>query len=306
MKKLAYLLLIVILLFSACSRQQPTGAEPGDLSTESAAPKITPDEQILTPPTAETTPEPSSEPPLPTETPEPTDEPEPESQHYTYERTAKIHETMPEYRFVASGEGVFVLGLEIYDENNVSILSASFEPESYPVYPEMMDTMGLHVTDVNFDGYKDVIILNCFYGAHGNTWYDCWLWDQDESAFTKSDSFAQICNPAIDADRQCIYSAGGSGAGYQTWLIYKYLNGEFVVTNSLDFEAFNDGETGAYLGFKVREEALKNGKMEVVNEETLPESVTFGDTRYNDDTLWQLNHPHWYYVGGHDADIWLE
>jgi len=98
------------------------------------------------------------------------------------------------------------MGLEVYDENNKIILSKDFSKKhydmevGYPVYNEMMDTMGLHVVDVNFDGYKDVIILNNFFGAHGNTWYDCWLWDVKTSSFVASESFAEICNPSLDPD----------------------------------------------------------------------------------------------------------
>jgi hypothetical protein len=107
---------------------------------------------------------------------------------HTYEIKASLHESMPEYRFVATGivKGPenwmfgYVLGLDVYDETGKPILSADFsevsedgEVTGFHVFNEMMDTMGLHVTDVNFDGYKDVIILNSFAGAHANTWYNC-------------------------------------------------------------------------------------------------------------------------------------
>jgi len=232
---------------------------------------------------------------------------------HTYEIKARLHESMPEYRFVATGvvngpdEWMFgyVMGLNVYDENGKSILSADFSEISedgeivgYHVFNEMMDTMGLHVTDVNFDGYKDVIILNTFAGAHANTWYDCWLWDTKTSSFVASESFAEICNPALDAEKKCIYSAGGSGATYWGGMIYKFIDGEFVVTNELD--TYWDG---------LIERALINGKMEVVRE------VSYGDDKqaiereqeyYRNSELWQLDHPHWYWMGGHHADQWLE
>jgi hypothetical protein len=103
---------------------------------------------------------------------ESTDTPDPMPGQHTYEIRARLHESMPEYRFVATGvvQGTdewmygFVMGLNVYDENGESILSADFSEIAdgkvvgYYVYNGMMDTMGLHVTDVNFDGYKDVII----------------------------------------------------------------------------------------------------------------------------------------------------
>jgi hypothetical protein len=223
-------------------------------------------------------------------------------EQFKYDIQAQIHANMPEYRFVASGEDVFVTGLDVYNEKGLSILSVSFEPESCPVYLEMMDTMGLHATDVNFDGYKDVIILNCFHGAHGNSWYDCWLWDAKTSSYIHSKSFVEICNPALDRDKQCIYSTGGSGATNQGWYIYKFIGGEFVVTNKLSFE-FLQEESG---GLQVTEEALKNGKMEVVHKDVIYGDVSFYETSYNDDKLWLLNNPRWYGIGGHQADKWLE
>jgi hypothetical protein len=230
----------------------------------------------------------------------------------TYEISASLHENMPEYRFVATGLTTgtdswligYVMGLEVYDENNMLILSEDFSEydqdmiTGYPVYNEMMDTMGLHVVDVNFDGYKDVIILNTFAGAHGNTWYDCWLWDTKTSSFVTAPSFAEICNPALDREKKCIYSAGGSGAAYWGGSIYQFIDGEFVKTNELD--TYGDGLT---------ETKLVNGKMELVRE------VQFGSDEkllakeqeyYKNHELWQLEHPRWYWVGGHDADQWLE
>ncbi len=230
----------------------------------------------------------------------------------TYEVKARVHMDRPDYRFVATGltRGTdqwltgFVLGLQVYDENQALILSEDFSVKEqdtitgYPVYNEMMDTMGLHVTDVNFDGYKDVIILNNFAGAHGNTWYDCWLWDEQTASFVASPSFAAICNPALDRENQCIFSSGGSGAAYWGGRIYQFVDGAFVLTNELD-TAWGE----------LVEKKLVNGTMEIVRQ------VQYGDDEkkliqeqeyYKNDPLWLLSHPRWYWVGGHEADSWLE
>jgi hypothetical protein len=181
----------------------------------------------------------------------------------------------------------------------------SFDPESNPVEPEMMDTMGLHVTDVNFDGYKDVIILNCFAGAHGNSWYDCWLWDTKASTFVQSKSFVEICNPALDPVKKCIYSTGGSGASVRGYSIYKFINGKFVISNDLEFEWKYDGD-GNSLGLYVKEEMLVGGKMKTVNDTILPGETPIDKTSYYNDDLWQLSNPRWYGIGGHISDEWLQ
>jgi hypothetical protein len=235
----------------------------------------------------------------------------------TYEINARLHEDMPEYRFVATGmtqttddwASGYVMGLEVYDENGLPILSADFSQTvldqvvGNAVYNQMMDTMGLHVADVNFDGYKDVIILNNFSGAHGNTWYDCWLWNPETSSFVKSESFADICNPALDPKKKCIYSTGGSGASNQEWDIYQFIDGEFVVTNSLSYTETNEGR------YHFIEQKLVNGKMKIIRDDVI-QADSFDDALsaagYINDELWQLNNSRWYGLGGHQADQWLE
>jgi hypothetical protein len=87
---------------------------------------------------------------------------------------------------------------------------------------------------VNFDGYKDVIILNTFGGAHSNELETDW-----------------------------------------------------------------DG---------LVERALVNGKMEIVREVSYRDNDELLEREkqyYRDSALWQLDHPHWYWHGGHHADQWL-
>jgi len=231
----------------------------------------------------------------------------------TYGITGSLHEDMPKYRFEATGmtpvreteewSSGYVMGLKIFDDNNLLILEADFlqtyggEELGYFVYNEMMDTMGLHVVDVNFDGYKDVIILNNFGGAHSNTWYDCWLWDSETAAFVESESFAEICNPALDPEKKCIYSTGGSGAAYWGGSIYQYINGKFVITN--DLNTYLDG---------LVETELVNEEMVVVREVRYSDGDKTEAVEmqcYQSSELWQLDHPRWYWSGGHKADQWL-
>lgn len=235
----------------------------------------------------------------------------------TYEISARLREDMPEYRFVATGmtqttddwESGYVMGLEVYDENGILILSADFSQTFYDqvignaVYNQMLDTMGLHVVDVNFDGYRDVIILNTFGGAHSNTWYDCWLWNPETSSLIESESFSDICNPALDPEKKCIYSTGGSGAGNHEWIIYQFINSEFVVTNSLSYyEVINEGYH--FIEQKLANEEMKITRDDVIQANSFDDALSIAG--YINDDLWQLDNPRWYGIGGHQADQWLE
>ena len=264
----------------------------------------------------------------PSEIYEPSDAPNPgPSKSFTYEVHASIHENLPEYRFVATGIAwgdptgpddwgeADVTGLNVYNENGAPILSMDFSRDDIdvdgnnvyvygnPIFRQMVDTMGLHVVDVNFDGYKDIIILNCFAGAHSNTWYDCWLWDSKTSSFAYSESFADICNPSINLEKQCIYSTGGSSAFDQTWDIYKFINGEFIVFNSLEYSSGDD------INYQFTEKQFINSTMETVRNKTIKADgfdAALNASGYVNDDLWQLKNPRWYMCGGHYADKWLD
>jgi len=235
----------------------------------------------------------------------------------TYKIDASIHTGMPEYRFVATGVTVdsdnwmvgYVMGLTVYDENGLLLISKDFsevdndQVTGNAVFTEMMDTMGLHVTDVNFDGYKDVIILNSFSGAHGNTSYDCWLWDPETSQFVESTSFTGICNPSLDPMKQCIYSSSEGGAGIQSWSICKFINGVFVSTNDLECETTDDAN------WSFSEQKLVGDQMEIVRCVTVQAddyNAALAAAGYINDDLWQINNPRWYTAGGHEYDQWLE
>lgn len=298
-KKKTIIILIILLLLMISGCNKPISIDNSEDISAAPSPTITSAPSMI--PTGE-----------PTISSAPGESDKDAGKDVTYEINVRLQEDMPEYRFVATGvtqspdEWVigYVMGLEVYDENNTLILSRDFSQQDgdiitgYPVYNEMMDTMGLHVTDVNFDGYKDVIILNNFAGAHGNTWYDCWLWDVKTSSFVVSDSFAQICNPSLDPDNQSIYSTGGSGAAYWGGSIYKYIDGEFVITNDL----YTDW--GGLV-----EKQLMNGIMEIVREVQYGEDEQILEREqeyYKNSELWQLDNPRWYRSGGHHADSWLE
>ena len=327
MKKSAFIvaLFIILLGLSSCNSRVETIAEyvpNGSEITINDNASLTPSE----------TPKPTDEPEskqTPSETPKPTDMSELDPNTYTYEVRARLHESLPEYRFVATGKTAivdipaddwsmaFVTSLNGYDENGSSILTADFtdvsnEVKGYPIYFQMIDTMGLHVVDVNFDGYKDVIILNCFSGAHSNSWYDCWLWDNMTSSFISSKSFAAICNPAIDWDKQSIYSSGGTGADNHDYSIYQYIDGQFVLSNQLHWnssfaESEEDDDTLTAAGIYVKEEQLVNGNMKIVREGILPtEEADALLEHYNTEDPWKLLSPRWYMMGGHHADVWLE
>ena len=90
------------------------------------------------------------------------------------------------------------------------------------------------VVDINFDGYKDIICLKSIGGAKGNCLYLGWIWNPSTSVFEKT-NIDDICNISIHASDRSLRSVSASSAGHQVYEIYRFIEGEFVLTNRLDF-----------------------------------------------------------------------
>jgi hypothetical protein len=284
----------IVLALSACAAPKDAETPP---SYAAATPTATPALPTLTP----ETPEPA------VETPE---EPRDDPRLLSYTLRARVRDDMPEYTFVVTGEWgdtsdayAFATKIEAFDETSAVILSYDLETM---MYAEMADTSGLHAADVNFDGFRDIIVLESFGGAHGNSWYHCWLWDEVSASFVYNESFGSICNPSIDREKQRVYSTGGSGAAYHAWHIFEFIDGNYAETSTLELMFSDYGAPSDSVRWD--ESALIDGEMTIIRNIVVPlseykvsELMTYTDP----DGLWQLDNPRWYSVGGHDADIWL-
>jgi hypothetical protein len=77
-------------------------------------------------------------------------------------------------------------------------------------YPaDMLETFGnVWQTDVNFDGYTDVMICLGLMPASDQTFvkYDAWVYDPDDGKFYCQNTFREICNPEVDREERRILS----------------------------------------------------------------------------------------------------
>ncbi|MDR0287594.1 MAG: DUF5050 domain-containing protein [Clostridiales bacterium] len=210
----------------------------------------------------------------------------------------QLNEKMPEYRFVVKGNhypnNIAITGINVYNETGSTIFSIDFTNSQQTVgyyipNAAVSDTMGLYVEDVNFDGYKDIILIKSISGAINTTYYYCWLWDTKSSSFIASESFEEIANPTVDGKNHCIVTESSNGAAYSIRYIYNFINGEFVLTNQLNTSILLDGS------YNFVEKKLTNGEMETVRDETLPPNTSNPEDAagYIDDDLWQLNSNRW-------------
>ena len=80
--------------------------------------------------------------------------------------------------------------------------------------------------DVDFDGYKDLLISLGRYGNQGVEFYDCYLWDKEQQCFVSFPDFKKIGNPLVSAEDHLIYSQERSSAAEYIYHKYKIAGKE--------------------------------------------------------------------------------
>ncbi len=82
--------------------------------------------------------------------------------------------------------------------------------------------------DVNFDGFKDILIYLGSYGNQGVVYKDCFLWNNKNQLFENYNSFQEIPNPQIDEHGKCIYGFFRNHSGHCTYEFYAWNENELA------------------------------------------------------------------------------
>lgn len=98
--------------------------------------------------------------------------------------------------------------------------------------------------DVNFDGFKDLLICQGHYGAQGALGYRCYLANTIAAGFDYCEGFEDISNPQIDPVNKCIRSMIRSNAVSYYEEFYAYNGADFVLIKKDTYEW--DDESNQY------------------------------------------------------------
>lgn len=119
----------------------------------------------------------------------------------------KINPGMPEYAFQLYGSLEESKSNKVYTYNRLVIVPQDGgEGIQEIILPDMKvygDQPLLLLKDVNFDGFKDILIKN---NTTVELTYKCWLWDKQQVMYIPAEEFAKITNPAFDRDKKLITS----------------------------------------------------------------------------------------------------
>lgn len=139
-----------------------------------------------------------------------------------------IHNNLPIYNFYLKGNvnnkiDQIEITKGIENETFVQKLEVIMDDSPY----SSSDFFG--VIDMNFDGYKDIRLLNLS-GATGNKVYNFWLFDPSKNIFVKNEDLSSLSNPTPNPQSKTIetYSVGG-----MTGCIYRYETYKFDETGKL-------------------------------------------------------------------------
>jgi hypothetical protein len=123
-------------------------------------------------------------------------------------------------------------------------------------------------TDINFDGYKDLKLIN-WWGVTGNTAYHFWLYNPSTGKFDYHEKLSNLSNPKVNTKTKTIhtFSRGGHAGMIHTSGTYVYSNGKLIQTGSYSQDW--DKQSGRYK--YVRMKRIK-GKLIVTKKGTVKEN----------------------------------
>ncbi|MGP1561440.1 MAG: XAC2610-related protein [Helicobacteraceae bacterium] len=78
------------------------------------------------------------------------------------------------------------------------------------------------IIDVNFDGFKDILIYLGSYGNQGVVYKDCFLWNDKKYLFENYSPFKSIPNPQIDENERRIYGNLRNSFSHYIYKLYSW------------------------------------------------------------------------------------
>jgi len=185
----------------------------------------------------------------------------------SWDFSAKIHNDLPDTQFKLLGsqqdDRYSINTIDIKQGNKTQTIN-TYGGQKLETETLDLQNTGFVIEDVNFDGYKDIRLME-FMPAGPDVPYIYWLYDTDKKSFAYSKAFSELTSPIFDAEKKQItmpWREGAMGMGENTYTVEQ---GQPVLIRQEIRHYLDDG------GYKLTVKALKNGKMEIVEEKTIKE-----------------------------------
>jgi len=156
-------------------------------------------------------------------------------------------------------------------------------------------TSGLILSDVNFDGEKDILVSQGQFGVQGLVTFACFLYNN--GVYELNTSFLYIPNPAIDVQNKKVLGSWRNLAASHSWAMYSYIDGVFDQTDCLTQEPEDTGDSG----FDPEILVWRHEVERLVNDHTEVEVFLTSDyTEYEWNTMFNTENSFW----GLSSDKW--
>ncbi len=145
--------------------------------------------------------------------------------------TFSIHEQLPEYRIMLTlkasppGSGYRIEAINVHNHKAfLQDLSASDETwsikgETLPPSSDFPLGKFIAARDINFDGYRDLLIRNPLSGSSGEM-FECWIFDPDRLRFGFHKGLSALCDLQFDPKNKTV--SGACKTGYNSYASKKY------------------------------------------------------------------------------------
>lgn len=94
----------------------------------------------------------------------------------------------------------------------------------------------ISLTDINFDGEKDIVLASGGFGNQMLSYDFGWIWNRNSGVYEYSPTYKWIANASVDQKHQIVRSFWRNSAGSHSWAIYRYVDGAFVEQSELTEE----------------------------------------------------------------------
>lgn len=130
------------------------------------------------------------------------------------------------------GFGHFEVDLHISDQNNKTIQNVSFYASYYWGRSEKDTPKNYyHITDINFDGYKDILCMDSNFNGKGVKFYMGWVWNNEKQIFEQVD-LGSISFLYIDYETESLIGFHPETGVTESYFIFKYIDGKFICTSN--------------------------------------------------------------------------
>jgi len=170
------------------------------------------------------------------------------------ERRYKIHKDVPDLLFRELGKkddgNASVTELVIVNSetkkaiNKINLLDYTLQGD-----PPAGDTLDIELIDVNFDGYKDIRIFDC-YNGNWNKHYLYFVWDKSKNEYVPDTTgLRELGLPVFDEEKQLVSSMQRGSATDHEYYTHKYIKGVLTVIEEKSENAvwFKEGVTDKQL-----------------------------------------------------------